>query len=58
LNVLEYERIIHCQGHDTTNSAIAFTLLNIAKRQDIQQKCFNEIRSVIGDDVNTPADMK
>lgn len=48
----------HCQGHDTTNSAIAFALLNIAKRPDIQQKCIDEIRDVIGDDLSRPVDMK
>lgn len=50
--------IFHYQGHDTTNTAVAFALLNIAKKPDIQQKCFNEICDVIGDDLNKPADMK
>lgn len=48
----------HCQGHDTTNSAIAFTLYNIGKYQEVQQKCFEEIRDVIGDDLTKPVDMK
>lgn len=48
----------HCQGHDTTNSALAFTLYNIAKHREVQHKCFDEIRNVIGDDKEKPVDMK
>lgn len=46
------------QGHDTTNSAIAFILYNIGKHQAIQQKCFDEIREVVGDDLTTRVNMK
>lgn len=37
----------HCQGHDTTASGIAFTLYNIAKHDDIQKKCYEEVQSVL-----------
>ncbi|CRK95471.1 CLUMA_CG008940, isoform A [Clunio marinus] len=46
------------EGHDTTNSAIAFTLYNIGKYKYVQQKCFDEIKRVIGDDRNKPITMK
>jgi cytochrome P450 family 4 len=42
------------EGHDTTSSGIAFCLYNIAKHPDVQQKAFDEIKSVIGDDENKP----
>jgi cytochrome P450 family 4 len=42
------------EGHDTTSSGIAFCLYNLAKHPEVQQKAFEEIRNVIGDDVNTP----
>jgi len=48
----------HQSGHDTTSSAISFTLFNIAKHAEVQQKCIDEIRSVIGDDPATIADMQ
>ncbi|XP_019875047.2 cytochrome P450 4d2-like [Aethina tumida] len=39
-------------GHDTTASSISFTLYEIARHPDIQQKLYEEIVSVIGlDDV-------
>lgn len=40
----------HCQGHDTTASALAFTLYNIARHEDIQRKCYEEVLSVLGSD--------
>lgn len=40
------------EGHDTTTSGIAFCLYNIAKYPAVQQKAFDEIRNVIGDDLN------
>lgn len=42
--------IFEIQGHDTTASAITFCLYNIAKHAEVQQKCFEEIQSVFGDD--------
>lgn len=45
-------------GHDTTASGIAFTLHNLAKYPEIQQKAFEEIRNVIGDDVSTRVGLK
>lgn len=37
-------------GHDTVSSASSFTLFNLAKYPDVQQKVFNEMRQVFGDD--------
>ncbi|XP_058124025.1 probable cytochrome P450 4d14 [Anopheles ziemanni] len=36
------------EGHDTTTSGISFTILNLAKHQDIQQKVFEEIDGMLG----------
>lgn len=36
-------------GHDTTTSGISFTLYNIAKYSDVQQKVYEEIMEVFGD---------
>uniref|UniRef100_A0AAG5DEV8 Cytochrome P450 n=1 Tax=Anopheles atroparvus TaxID=41427 RepID=A0AAG5DEV8_ANOAO len=41
------------EGHDTTTSGISFTILNLAKHQDIQQKVFNEIDQMLGADAKT-----
>lgn len=41
-------------GHDTTTNAVSFCLYNLAKHPDTQQKTFDEIRHVLGDDVNKP----
>lgn len=45
-------------GHDTTTSAIAFTLYNLAKHPEVQTKALEEIRNVIGDDPNTEIVLK
>ncbi|XP_037040832.1 cytochrome P450 4d1-like isoform X2 [Bradysia coprophila] len=42
------------EGHDTTTSGITFCLYCIAQYPEVQQKCFQEIRDVIGDDVTKP----
>uniref|UniRef100_A0AAG5DDU3 Cytochrome P450 n=1 Tax=Anopheles atroparvus TaxID=41427 RepID=A0AAG5DDU3_ANOAO len=41
------------EGHDTTTSGISFTILNLAKHQDIQQKLFEEIDQMLGADAKT-----
>uniref|UniRef100_A0A1B0ALV1 Cytochrome P450 n=1 Tax=Glossina palpalis gambiensis TaxID=67801 RepID=A0A1B0ALV1_9MUSC len=38
------------EGHDTTTSAISFALCLISRHPEVQQKLFDEIRSVFGDD--------
>uniref|UniRef100_A0A182Y395 Uncharacterized protein n=1 Tax=Anopheles stephensi TaxID=30069 RepID=A0A182Y395_ANOST len=37
------------EGHDTTTSGISFTILQLAKHQDIQQRLYEEIVTVLGD---------
>lgn len=46
------------EGHDTTTSGIAFCMYNLAKYPQVQQKAFEEIRNVIGDDVNKKVTQK
>ena len=46
------------EGHDTTSSGISYTLYNIAKHPEVQQKVFDEINHVIGDDLETPVGLK
>lgn len=43
------------EGHDTTTSGIAFVLYNLAENPEIQEKVFEEVRSVLGDDPTTLA---
>lgn len=38
------------EGHDTSTSGITFCLYNLAKHPDVQEKCYQEICDVIGDD--------
>lgn len=45
------------QGHDTTKSALSFCFYSIAKNPEIQRKCFEEIRDVLGDDWTRPASL-
>lgn len=45
-------------GHDTTASGIAFCLYNISKYSEVQQKAFEEIRKVIGDDTRKEITLK
>jgi len=42
------------EGHDTTSSALMFFFYNIATHPEAQRKCFEEIRSVVGQDKATP----
>lgn len=43
------------EGHDTTTSGIAFLLYNLAENPLVQEKVFEEVRSVFGDDPTTSA---
>ncbi|XP_053669358.1 cytochrome P450 4d1-like [Anopheles marshallii] len=45
------------EGHDTTTSAISFILLSLAKNPDVQEKAFNEVRNIVGDDRKQPVTM-
>lgn len=42
------------EGHDTTTSAISFLMYRLAKHPEIQQKVYDELKAVIGEDVNEP----
>lgn len=42
------------EAHDTVASVISFTFYNLSKNQEIQEKVFNEIRQVFGDDIKSP----
>lgn len=46
------------EGHDTTTSGIAFCLYNLAKNPKIQEKCIEEIRDIIGDDLEKSVTLK
>lgn len=46
------------EGHDTTSSGIAFALYNIAKYQEVQQNCFEEIKGVFGNEKEKAATMQ
>ena len=41
------------EGHDTTTSGISFTILQLAKHQDVQQKLYEEIDTVLGESAKT-----
>ncbi|XP_058117996.1 cytochrome P450 4d1-like [Anopheles ziemanni] len=45
------------EGHDTTTSAISFLLQCMAKHPDVQQKVFEEVRGIVGEDRKQPATM-
>jgi cytochrome P450 family 4 len=42
-------------GHDTTANTLIFCLYNLAKYPEIQKKAFEEVRNVMGDDLNKSA---
>ncbi|XP_065842905.1 leukotriene-B4 omega-hydroxylase 3-like [Oscarella lobularis] len=44
------------EGHDTTSSGLAFTLINLARFPDFQQKCYEEIKSVLSNRKNVTWD--
>jgi len=46
------------EGHDTTTSGIAFCLYNLAKHPEVQQKAYDEIMNVIGNDNRKQATQK
>lgn len=46
------------EGHDTTTSGISFALYNVAKHPAVQEKLFDEIRQVIGDDKLKPVTLQ
>lgn len=46
------------EGHDTTTSGLCFTIYNLAKNPDIQQRAFEELREIMGEDPSTPCSFK
>ncbi|XP_049536656.1 cytochrome P450 4d1-like [Anopheles darlingi] len=45
------------EGHDTTTSAISFLFYSLAYNPHVQQKVFEEVRNIIGDDRSEPITM-
>lgn len=45
------------EGHDTTTSAISFLFHSLAHNPHVQQKVFDEVRRIIGDDRTKPITM-
>ncbi|XP_058448074.1 cytochrome P450 4d2-like isoform X2 [Malaya genurostris] len=43
------------EGHDTTTIAISFTLLLLARHQDVQDKVYKEITEIMGTDLDASA---
>lgn len=46
------------EGHDTTTSGISHTLYLLARHPQVQQKVFEEIQQVIGNDKDKPITMR
>lgn len=46
------------EGHDTTTSGISFALSTLARHPVVQQRCFEEIRTVLGDDKERPVSLR
>jgi len=40
------------EGHDTTTSGMTFTMYHLAMNPDVQERAFEELRAVLGDDPN------
>lgn len=47
--------MISLQGHDTVTAGLTFYLYLISRNPEAQQKCYDEIVSVFGDDTEQPA---
>ncbi|XP_055382123.1 cytochrome P450 4c3 [Condylostylus longicornis] len=46
------------EGHDTTSAAISWTLFLLGERPDVQEKVYQELYEIFGDDKERPATMK
>lgn len=46
------------EGHDTVTSGISFALYNLAKYPAVQQKCWEEIRHVLGTDLEKSVNLR
>ena len=45
-------------GHGTVTSGVAFCLYNLAKYSEVQEKVYDEIQSIFGNEVDKPATQK
>ena len=45
-------------GHDTITSGISYCLYLLARNADVQQRVFNEVVEVLGEDRETPVTMR
>ncbi|TMW51300.1 hypothetical protein DOY81_003619, partial [Sarcophaga bullata] len=46
------------EGHDTTTSGISFCLYLLARHAEVQQRAFNEVVEVLGNDREKPVTMR
>lgn len=46
------------EGHDTTTSGISYTCYLLSRHPEVQQKVFQELRDVIGEDKDAPVTMQ
>lgn len=46
------------EGHDTTSAAISWTLFLLGSYPEYQERVYEELQSIFGDDRDTPATMK
>lgn len=40
------------EGHDTTTSGVVYILYCLSKHRDVQEKIYNELKTIFGDDMN------